>query len=320
MHKSNSVRSNHACHDFEIGSETRRLSTQERFWGIGGDFQYLECPACNSWVLYPTPTDEALNAHYAGYYPTEEFEQRKRSPISMVELARARQTFDVLKTLRAFEPTDRVLDVGTGCGGFLAALRAHMDVEVSGCDQNASSAAFAKSLFAIDVDIGEFSDLSYPPDRFSLITLWHCFEHVRLPGQTLNQLHAQLTSDGIVVIEVPTPGFWARVFKGAWLFLQAPTHLNLFTPAALIEKLEASRFEVIKIERPWSPTEWAGSLLLKLGLSGFMPRIYFRPKRFTDHLWRILFFVLLPLDLVLTFAAAACGQSGLLRIYARRQK
>ena len=169
----------------------------------------------------------------------------------------------------------------------------------------------------IAVEIGEFSTLNYEAHSLSVITMWHCFEHVRKPGQTLAELHNHLTHDGILVIEVPTPGLWARVFKGAWLFLQAPTHLNLFTPSALVEKLEQAQFEVLKLERPWSPTEWAGSVLIKLGLRGFMPRVYFGPKRFTDRLWRGLFFLLMPLDLCLTLLAAVTGHSGRVRLYAR---
>jgi SAM-dependent methyltransferase len=314
------VHSNHACHDFIVTGETRRFDTQERFWGIGGDFQYVECPTCKSWCQYPEPTDEQLGVHYQGYYPPEEFEQRQQTPISVVEQTRARQTFQVLKTLRNFESQDRILDVGTGCGGFLAAFRDQVNVQVSGCDQNERSAAFAKSLFGIVVDVGAFSDIKYQENSFSLITLWHCFEHVRSPNQTLTELRQRLKPDGILVIEVPTPGLWARVFKGAWLFLQAPTHLNLFSAKALTEKLALAGFEVIKVERPWSPSEWAGSLLLKLGLNGFMPQVYFGPKRFSDRLWRTLFFTLLPLDLVFTLMAAAVGSSGLLRVYARRQR
>ena len=314
------VRSNHACHDFAVTAESFRFNTQERFWGIGGDFQYVECPECKSWCQYPEPTDEELSRHYEGYYPTEEYAQRTQQPISVVEKERARQTYQVLKGFRRFTSSDRVLDVGTGCGGFLAALREHVDVQVLGCDQNTKSAQFAKSLFDIDVDVGEFSTLNYPAHGLSLITLWHCFEHVRCPDQTLAELNHHLTDDGILVIEVPTPGLWARIFKGAWLFLQAPTHLNLFTPSALVEMLEQAKFEVLKSERPWSPTEWAGSVLIKLGLRGFMLRVYFGPKRFSDRLWRGLFFLLMPLDLCFTLFAAVMGQSGLLRVYARPQR
>jgi len=152
-----------------------------------------------------------------------------------------------------------------------------------------------------------------------LITLWHCFEHVRSPQQTLLDIDALLTSDGILLIEVPTPGFWAHTFGGAWLFLQAPTHLHLFTESALSAHLNAAGFDVLKSERPWSPSEWAGSLLFRFGFSGFMPRIYFSPRTLSDHLWRLLFLFLMPLDLCLTAISAAFGTSGLLRVYAKRR-
>ena len=107
------------------------------------------------------------------------------------------------------------------------------------------------------------------------------------------------------------------MFKGRWLFLQAPTHLNIFTQTGLIRKLESNGFEVAKVERPWSPSELAGSLLMRFGLTGFMPRVYFGPKRLFDHLWRVLFVCLLPLDIVLTLISAFTKTSGLLRVFAR---
>ena len=154
-------------------------------------------------------------------------------------------------------------------------------------------------------------------ESYDLITLWHCFEHVRDPQKTLADIRPLLRPNGLLLIEVPTPGFWAEVFKGSWLFLQAPTHLNLFTHAALIEHLSSAGFTLVRAQRPWSPSEWAGSMLFRLGSSGFMPRLYFGPKRLQDHLWRLLFFALMPIDLILTGVSAIFRRSGLLRVYAR---
>ncbi|MGB0646843.1 MAG: class I SAM-dependent methyltransferase [Bradymonadia bacterium] len=307
----------HACHSFRRAQALSSFSADERFWGIGGTFHYLECPHCHSWTIYPLPSDEMLSHHYAGYYPPEEFAARKKEPINGVERLRAISTYHVLAKLRPLDETHRVLDIGTGCGGFLAAFREQVSVTVAGCDQSEHSAAMAKELFDIPVEVGEFDQLAYAPQSFDVVTMWHCFEHVKAPDVTLRRVKALLKPDGVLVIEVPTQGVWARVFKGRWLFLQAPTHLNIFTQTGLIQKLESNGFEVAKVERPWSPSELAGSLLMRFGLTGFMPRVYFGPKRLLDHLWRVLFVCLLPLDIVLTLISAVTGTSGLLRVFAR---
>ena len=313
------VQPTHDCLDYADDPRARFIDTEERFWGIGGSFRYLICPKCGTWVLTPPPSDALLALHYEGYYPPEEYYQREAQPINAVERARAQQTVDTLDQMGALSQLTHVLESGTGCAGFLAGLQALTDVSVRGCDQSKTSAEFAKRLLNIDVDVGTVADQDPNQQQYGLITLWHCFEHVRSPQQTLRDIGALLSSDGILLMEVPTPGFWARWFKGTWLFLQAPTHLNLFTDKALSAHLNAAGFEVLRSERPWSPSEWAGSLLFRFGFSGFMPRIYFGPRSLSDHLWRLLFFLLMPLDLILTAMSAAFGASGLLRVYAKRR-
>ena len=298
-------------------SSIRHVKTRERFWGIGGEFQYFVCPICDTWVLTPPPSDELLAHHYEGYYPPEEYEQREVKPINAVEQVRAKQSVDALAKLGVLSTLKHVLDIGTGCAGFLAALKMIQDVQVWGCDQNPASAELAKRLFDIEVEVGTVANL-IPSDRlYDLVTLWHCFEHVRCPHQTLLEIRKLMSPKGILLMEVPTPGFWAHWFKGAWLFLQAPTHLNIFTEKALVDQLHAAGFAVLRKERPWSPSEWAGSILFQMGFSGFMPRLYFRTQRLSDHIWRLFFFLLMPLDLVFTGIASLFGSSGLLRVYAQ---
>ena len=306
----------HRCRAHTADTSVHMIKTEERFWGIGGHFEYMVCPTCGSWAITPLPNDETLAEHYDGYYPPEEYRQRLKQPITGVEKLRAQQTLVTMKKLGSFGRL-KVLDVGTGCAGYLAAIRSLTSVDVHGCDQNPDSADFAKRLFDIPVTVGSVADVPTSKDTYDLITLWHCFEHVKDPYQTLLDIRRLLAPNGVLLIEVPTIGFWARVFRGSWLFLQAPTHLNLFTPAALVEYLNCAGFQVLQLQRPWSPTEWAGSLLFRLGFSGFMPNLYFGPKRTLDHLWRLLFFALMPIDLLCTGLSALFGSSGLMRIYAR---
>lgn len=317
MQSDPSITTPHKCLDYASAVHSKKVETVERFWGVGGAFTYLICPHCGSWFLSPPPSDDLLSEHYQGYYPKEEYEQRLKEPITAVERTRAKETVQVLKKLDFFDELNDVLDIGAGCGGFLAALGELSNVSLSGCDQNPKSTRFAKQLFDIELQTGEVSSLDPKAQSYDLITLWHCFEHVRDPQQTLADIRPLLRTKGLLLIEVPTPGFWAQLFKGSWLFLQAPTHLNLFTQSALIEHLSAAGFTVAQVQRPWSPSEWAGSMLFRMGFSGFMPRLYFGPKRFQDHLWRLLFFALMPIDLLLTGISAILGRSGLLRVYAR---
>lgn len=296
------------------------FDAEDLFWGFDGKFRYRMCQNCLSWQIVSTPTSSVLAHHYSGYYPSREFELRRKNPISAIERQRAKQVVKTIKSVSEPPPRWRVLDVGAGCGGFLAALRDIQDCKPVACDNHDGCKRFATELLKIPFFQGEISEIPIDEDGFDLITMWHCFEHVTDPTLTLKAAHSRLTRDGILMIEVPTPTRMARRFKSNWFFLQAPTHLNLFSPLHLTRLLALCGFSVKAIERPWSPTEWAGSVLFRLGFRGFMPHVFFSPSTWRHHLWRLLFFVLLPVDLLITLITFTRGDAGVLRIFAEKQK
>ncbi|MEE2756567.1 MAG: class I SAM-dependent methyltransferase, partial [Myxococcota bacterium] len=200
MHRRPPMIAEDQCHDFEVKDARDRIRTDERFWGIGGAFTYLICPHCRSWTLHPKPSDDVLSRHYEGYYPPEEYAQRQKQPVTPVERARARQVHTTLRSLDRLESVRTVLDVGTGCGGFLEAFRQGHEANVHGCDQDPASADLAESLFQIEVQVGVFDQLNYDEDQFELITLWHCFEHVRQPQETLRALKHYLHPNGTLLM------------------------------------------------------------------------------------------------------------------------
>ena len=124
---------------------------------------------------------------------------------------------------------------------------------------------------------------------------------------------------GWLVVEVPTVSVWARLFGRRWFFLQAPTHLYHLREEAMRALLERTGWQPMRIERPWAPTELAGSLTLALGLRGFAPRLLFGVRTLRDRLWQLLFLGLVPLDIIATGVQALLGGAGVMRVFARRE-
>ncbi len=274
---------------------------EDTFWGLGGSFDYGACAACGTWVLDPRPAPADMGPWYAGYYNPPELDRRRA-------LAQAKGPSGALALddVRAADYLRRLKQQG---------------VEVRGVDFDARCAAFAGEVFEVPVDVGELGAQGYPDGHFDLVTSWHCLEHVYDPAAELRELARITRPGGWLTIEVPAVGPLARLFRGRWLFLQAPTHLYHFAPGALRGLVEAAGFRVAKVSRPWLPTELAGSLLLALGFrGGFAKRLVFRPPGGTPWGWLALFLALMPLDLLVTGLCALAGRSGGTRVVAQRRE
>ncbi|MCB9526874.1 MAG: class I SAM-dependent methyltransferase [Myxococcales bacterium] len=299
----------------------------DRFWGQPGEFDYGACAVCGTWVLDPRPEPAALGAFYGGYYSDDEVALARRAygaaPADAaigVDKLRAQAVIASLGKLGArLGGETRLLDVGCGLGGFARAMRALAGVRAEGLDFDPRCAPLAAELHGLPVATGELRAQRYPDGAFDVVTSWHCLEHTYDPGAELREMARIVAPGGWLVVEVPTPGPLARLFRGRWFFLQAPTHLYHLTKPALGALFAEAGLVVERMERPWVPTELAGSLVMALGLHGFAPRLLFGVRGLAARLWRLLFFALMPLDLLVTGVQTLLGGGGVLRVHARRR-
>lgn len=298
----------------------------DQFWGRGDDvFTYRACSDCGTWILNERPAPAALGKWYGGYYSDDELERWTRA------IAR-RGPRAVLKTrMHAAELQEcaeaagvpiaagaRVLDVGAGLGHFLAAARdLWMAGEVRGVDSSERCRDFAQRTWGIAMDVGELAGQKYDDASFDVVTIRHCLEHVYDPAQELAEIARVLKPGGLLEVEVPTPGLLARLFRGRWVFLQPPTHFFHFTAPTLHALLSAAGFRVVATRYPWSIGELAGSVVCALGVRGVAPRVLFPQRR--NPLVTLAMVPLGVLDLFVTRGLAAMGQSGTVRVLARRE-
>jgi ubiquinone/menaquinone biosynthesis C-methylase UbiE len=304
------------------------VTAEDRFWGVPGEFTYGVCPDCGTWVLDPRPEPADLGPYYAHYYSEKELEDRRaafkkhRPEVALgVDRLRALDAVARLKKSGAtLDAETRLLDTGCGAGGFARAFRDLTGAQARGLDFNPRCAEFCAEVHQLEVDTGELAAQAYAAASFDVVSSWHCLEHVYDPQAELNELARITRSGGFLVMEVPTPSPWARLFRGRWFFLQAPTHLYHLRPSALRQLVEAAGWEPVQFLRPWLPSEWAGSVLMALGMRGFAPRLLFKKKGASEWAWSLLFGLLLTIDIPLTFVQAVLGHAGVLRVVARRSE
>jgi len=68
-------------------------------------------------------------------------------------------------------------------------------------------------------------------DTFDAITLFHVFEHLEEPQETLQMVTRILKPGGFLMMSFPNiNSLQAKFFKGKWLHLDPPRHLFFFRP------------------------------------------------------------------------------------------
>lgn len=294
---------------------------EDRYFGLGGSYNYSACSECGAWVLDPRPPDDVIEAACRAYYPPSLLRHltaraERGRPVGISGRIRARGAARQLRRLGAkFSGEKQLLDVGSGLGAFLRGMRDLTGVRVRGVDSTPETRRFAAEVHNLDVDVGELEAQQYADASFDFVSAWHLIEHVRDPATTLAEIHRITKPGGWVIIETPTLGTIAELFRSRWVQLQPPAHLHHFRPGTLLALMHRAGFEVLSVRRPWLPGEFAGSLAMRLGLRGFVSKLL-SPERRAG--WVGVFALTLLADLPLTFFFALTRSTGLIRVYARR--
>lgn len=301
---------------------------EDRFWGFDGEFDYLECPECRSWVLNPRPPPSEIGHYYGGYYTDANLARIKhRYETKPARVAGFSGRMRALGFLRRMYKLDvkleagmRLLDVGTGIGTFPRFIRDMTQMDVRGVDFSRQCAAFAADVHDVRVDTGELAAQRYPDGHFKVVTAWHVLEHVYDPVAELREMARILEPDGWLVIEVPTNDVVGQLFGRNWLYLQPPTHLYCYRPSTVHAMMDAAGLEVVTVRRPWFPGEIAGSLLLAMGLREFIPKIFGAPDRpFYQKLLTVALYAQMVWEIPVGVSLALLGRGGLIRAFARKR-
>jgi 2-polyprenyl-3-methyl-5-hydroxy-6-metoxy-1,4-benzoquinol methylase len=141
-------------------------------------------------------------------------------------------------------PGARLLDVGFGAGAFLRWASA-AGWQAVGIDPDPIAVAAARET---GLRVYQGSIEQTPPEApFDVITANHVVEHVHDPRRMLERVHDLLKPGGLVWIETPNlSSVGHQIFGAAWLGLDPPRHLVLFTRSRLHDLLTALGFRVLR--------------------------------------------------------------------------
>jgi len=231
---------NHRCG--YCGQENSRFCYSVR--SVYGEvFSIRRCLGCGAFFLTPRPSAEQLGRYYEQeYYGTG---SGKFSPAveKVLDFFRRRRTCLVERFVRS---PGRILDVGCGNGRFLGYL-IEKGWEGYGVELAGKAAERAASIAGIRFKIGTLEDGDFPEGYFDAVSLWHVFEHLPAPRETLRIIHSILKPGGFLFVSMPNIRSWqGRLFKGNWLHLDPPRHLVFFSPEDLRKNLAQAGFRLCR--------------------------------------------------------------------------
>jgi len=209
----------------------------------GQAWSWCVCSHCGAVALAPRPTSEQLAAAYnVSYYgtATSKFRGAIEQFVDRCRRARAR------RLARGLPDGAAVLDVGCGNGGFLAELSQQGRYRLHGTELDGPAGRRAASRAGISLHLGEVAGAAFPEASFDLVTLFHVFEHLTEPRQTLELVRRILKPDGRLVMSFPNiASLQARWFRGHWFHFDPPRHLFFLPPATFTRAMDAAGFTVV---------------------------------------------------------------------------
>lgn len=261
------VRSMENC--LPCGRQGRLLygALSDQLFSAPGSWNLLKCGGCGHVWLNPQPLREDIGKLYV-HYPTHRQERSAVSSLPVKASLRDKVLGSVLAahlgypnipSSRAWERIGkigrlvpllrdwagcsvmhlpaalcgRLLDVGCGSGGFIAAMR-ERGWQVQGVEPDPEAALVARESFGLEVTCGTLEEAALPGASVDAITLHHVIEHVLDPVALLTECCRVLRPRGRLVAVTPNvESLGHRFFKSCWRGLELPRHLHLFSLRSL---------------------------------------------------------------------------------------
>ncbi len=173
---------------------------------------YARCPSCETLISLEMPGPEIARVtdEDRDFYGREYWLSHQQQELGLPDIhARARADLPerCLHWLRAALkyklPPARVLEVGSGHGGFVAMLR-WAGFDATGMEISPWVVDFARRTFGVPLLLGPVEDQRIEPASLDMIALMDVLEHLRDPVDTMSRCLDLLRPDGVLLIQTPS--------------------------------------------------------------------------------------------------------------------
>lgn len=215
-------------------------------------FTILECEQCGCRLTQGAPDRSASSRYYESADYISHSNTRQGLINRIYQLVRKRTLLQKVKWVERSTglSAGRILDVGSGTGAFVAALR-KAGWQADGLEPDPTARRVAQDDFGVALlDIDQL--FSLPDHTFDAITLWHVLEHVHDLDGYLQQFQRLLKPGGSLLVALPNHTSWDAIHFGKWwAAYDVPRHLYHFSPRSIQHLSKRHRFSVASIRPMW---------------------------------------------------------------------
>lgn len=186
------------------------------------EVQLCKCKDCDLVFSQKLIDKKELTDFYTNLYQRTNY----FSPIT------AKRYEELLEEFEPYRKTNKILDVGCGCGFFLEIAK-QKGWEVYGTEfaQNVVDECTAKGF---NMQLGSLEDVHLENDTFDVIVSIEVIEHLTDPKATVKEMYRILRPGGCVYITTPNFNSLLRYRLGPkYDVIRFPLHLIYFTPKTL---------------------------------------------------------------------------------------
>ena len=252
-------------------------------------FSQCKCNCCGLVFSNPQADVATLENYYSSSYWEDKWPQALRSDQESVAQAVAYQDREVQRLMQ-YAKGGRVLEVGSGTGGFLSAAR-NRGFEPYGVELSTSGVEHSRQVHGLtNIIQGTVEEGKFESSSFDVVFTWHVIEHVLDLDGFVREIHRVLRPGGLLWIG--TENYqnathyldkMGRLIKGcAPPFATSSEHTFVFTRKTLSDVLRRRGFEVISCEA-YQPT--LREKLENMRFRSIFSRSYF----LSQHLMNVVF-------------------------------
>jgi len=197
-------------------------------------FLLVACTRCGFVYLNPRPDDYELREYYPGAHY-----RASSLPDTLPDAYRWR-----FSQIEQWAAMGKLLDVGCGEGYFLTFAR-QRGWDPYGVDTSPEAIEAARKWLGDRVSCQTLQEAAYPSETFDVVTLFEVVEHLPDPVAHLQEVWRILKPGGWIFLSAPNfASVERRLFRQWWVGLDAPRHLQQFTPGTLRAALQAAHLTV----------------------------------------------------------------------------
>ena len=200
--------------------------------------QLVQCPTCDL-VYANEPPAQSVLAHA---YHVSDFDSAEEADDAASAYDRA-----IEPVMRKLDRKDAALEIGTGTGIFLEALKARGMQTLVGVEPSSAAIAAAPAHRRAWIREAIFQESDFEPESFDLICCFMTLEHVRDPHEIAAAAIRLLRPGGAIAFVTHDYRSGINRLLGKRSPIIDIEHMQLFSPRSIRQLLERTGFESIEV-------------------------------------------------------------------------